>query len=262
MHCRRPRISLYITPTDPSSPINPHAQLAMASPVAADGPATTAAEKKPPAPVPRLFFASSSASDDASDSSSPLPSFAEFVVKSCGCTKEQGEAYDKALALAETNLFGRLDREEVEAAAAVDASDASPTHCLPPPTSLSACHSSASSVKDDEDPKRPKPPLIEHLDDLAAEYFGRNWDRVEELVQINQECLEAWKAARAVQKHEQQQEEKEQQQQQQEEEGEEAETIMIGFWWTLHLVVAAVLLCGRRGRAMTLLFSSLCLYLV
>jgi len=36
---------------------------------------------------------------------------------------------------------------------------------------------------------------------------------------------------------------------------------MIGFWWTLHLVVA-VLLCGRRGRAMTLLFSSLCLYLV
>ena len=37
---------------------------------------------------------------------SALPCFAEFVVQSWGCAKdEDGEAYDKALALAETNLF-------------------------------------------------------------------------------------------------------------------------------------------------------------
>ncbi|GAB5035525.1 p-loop containing nucleoside triphosphate hydrolases superfamily protein [Nannochloropsis oceanica] len=166
----------------------------MAFAAAAYGPKTTAG-KDPP--LPRLLFTSSAPSGDVSDAS-PLPSFAEFVVSSWGCTKEQGENYDKALALAETNLFGHLDEE------AVDASNTSPL-CPLAPTSLSACPSSASSVKDDEDPERPKPPLIEHLDDLAAEYFGRNWDRVDELVRVNQERLEAWKAARAFQKNEQQQ---------------------------------------------------------
>ena len=146
-------------------------------------------ERPPPAPPPP------GPTSEPGVGAAALPSFAEFVVQSWGCLKdEDGEAYDKALTLAETNLFGRLGSQEVAEVAEGGATpDCIPTQVQP---TLAACQSCASSVKDDEDPARPKAPLIGRLDDLAAAYFGHFWDRVDEMVQVNQDRLEAWKARR------------------------------------------------------------------
>lgn len=50
--------------------------------------------------------------------------------------------------------------------------------------------SASKSGKDDDS----KPPyVLDVLNKLAAEYFGHNWDRVDEMVKVNTSRLEAWK---------------------------------------------------------------------
>ena len=57
--------------------------------------------------------------------------------------------------------------------------------------------SSRSEPGDDDDCASSKPPyVLDVLDKLAAEYFGHNWDRVDEMIQVNQRRLEAWKGKR------------------------------------------------------------------
>jgi hypothetical protein len=125
----------------------------------------------------------------------PLLPFGEWVAQRWHCSREADAVeYDKAVALAETSLFGQPDEVELEeeeerhrhdqlrdgsggAGGGGGGRSSSSGCCIPLGGSvpkLGECASLSSvSVKDDRNPEcAPKPPLLDHLEDLAAEYFG------------------------------------------------------------------------------------------
>lgn len=109
----------------------------------------------------------------------PLLPFGEWVAQRWHCSREADPSeYDRAVQLAETSLFGQPDevelaeeKEKQEAAAATSGSSCIPLGTVP---KLGECASLSSvSVRDDRNPlQHPKAPLLDHLEDLAAEYFG------------------------------------------------------------------------------------------
>lgn len=114
-------------------------------------------------------------SDDGRPSSVVLP-FGEWVAQRWHCSREADPVeYERAVQLAETSLFGQPDEaeleEEEEKQRGADGSGCIPLVSVP---KLGECASLSSlSVKDDKNPRQPhKPPLLDHLEDLAAEYFG------------------------------------------------------------------------------------------
>lgn len=140
----------------------------------------------------------------------PLLPFGEWVARRWHCSPEANPVeFERAVSLAETALFGQPDEAELQeeeerhkGGGGSGGAGGTSTSCIPLGGSvpkLGECASLSSvSVKDDKNPlQQQRPPLLDHLEDLAAEYFGHNWHRVEEIVELNQQRLEAWKASRA-----------------------------------------------------------------
>lgn len=118
-------------------------------------------------------------SDDGRALSVVLP-FGEWVAQRWHCSRDADLVeYERAVQLAETSLFGQPDKaelEEEEEEKKQRGDEGGSSSCIPLASvpKLGECASLSSlSVKDDKNPRQPhKPPLLDHLEDLAAEYFG------------------------------------------------------------------------------------------
>jgi len=141
------------------------------------------------APPPSSDAAEAPATEDKRNGAAaadrpPLLPFGEWVARRWHCSREADAVeFEKAVQLAETSLFGQPDEVELEEEeekqrheAGAGGGGGGSGCCIPLGSvpKLGECASLSSvSVKDDRNPlQHPKPPLLDHLEDLAAEYFG------------------------------------------------------------------------------------------
>lgn len=105
----------------------------------------------------------------------PLPSFGVYVAaKWCRRQERKVECWDEARRLAETFLFDRRLGGHTSSAPAADYTRLRGSGCL-----------------SQEAPEA----LLHALDEAGADYFGQGWDRVDEVVIVNEARLDLWKGA-------------------------------------------------------------------